>query len=128
MIWETCHFYSIAIRPFLLGTLGERDAKNLRGFLCVLLVSLIEVTSSEQKHSVRMLAFQVEELCHYRRENNGCNGFGLGFGGFFLGFFLSALFFLLLWRVTTLLFLLFLFGLRLLFLLFLLFVFLFMDF
>ncbi len=56
MVRETCHLYSISIRPFLLCAFRESDAKNLRGFLCVLLVCLIEITCAEQKKSVWMLA------------------------------------------------------------------------
>ena len=47
MVWESCHLYSIAIRPFLLGALSESDAEYLRGFFSVLLISLIEITCAE---------------------------------------------------------------------------------
>ena len=70
MVRKTCHSERLALFILCLGALGERNAKNLGCFLCILLVGLIEVTSTEQQKCIGMFALQVQELFEHRTESN----------------------------------------------------------
>ena len=45
---------------------SQRDTQSISSRLSILLVSLVEVATTEQKQSIRMLFLQVVELLHHR--------------------------------------------------------------
>ena len=58
----------VALHACAVVALGQRDAQNACSNHRIFAVSLIEVTTSEQKYCVGMLLLQIEELLHHGRQ------------------------------------------------------------
>ena len=62
---ETCHLVALVVTVV---PVCQRDTKNLRSRYSILAVGLVEVTTTEQEHRIRVLRLQIEELLHHRGE------------------------------------------------------------
>ena len=62
MMREACHLVALVVAVV---APGQGDAQDARSYHGILAVSLIEVTTSKQQHSIGMLCLQVEKLLHH---------------------------------------------------------------
>ena len=63
MMRESRHRYSARRRT---GTLCQNDAQNLAGYQRIVSVCLVKIAAPEQKHCLRVLRLEGEELLHHR--------------------------------------------------------------
>ena len=66
VVGETCHFGG-RLRAFVVSA-REGDAQYARCSDSVVAVRFVEVATTEEKHRIGVLRFEVVELAHHRRE------------------------------------------------------------